>query len=124
MHRLLPGRRGYTRALAMWLVLVIPVTLDSLITYLLAEDPYMFWLISQAALLPLLTVTGIAMDMETFRGERLYWRSRPKLLLSVYQWRSASVQIAFTLAQVVAVVGLWQQLKGGGGSAPSAPSPP
>lgn len=124
MHRLLPGRRGYTRALAMWLVLVIPVALDSLITYLLAEDPYMFWLISQAALLPLLTVTGIAMDMETFRGERLYWRSRPKLLLSVYQWRSASVQIAFTLAQLVAVVGLWQQLKGGGGSAPSAPSPP
>ncbi|MBY8876077.1 DUF6185 family protein [Actinacidiphila acidipaludis] len=122
MHRALPGRRGYTRALAMWLALLLPVVADSCITYVLAEDPDRSWLLSVAALLPILTVTGMAMDRETFKRDRPYWRSTPGLLLSVYQLRSTSVQAAFALAQVAAVVGLWQQLKGGG-SPPTPPSP-
>ncbi|MFI1092254.1 DUF6185 family protein [Streptomyces sp. NPDC020917] len=123
MHRVLPGRRGYTRALAMWLVLLLPVAADSWITYVLRTDPDRSWLLSVAALLPILTLTGMAMDRETFKRDRPYWRSTSGLLLSVYQPRSTSVQAAFALAQIAAVVGLWQQLRGGG-SAPAPPSPP
>ena len=59
-----------------------------------------------------LTLTGVAMDIDTFRGEKRYWPTKASLLLSVYQWRTASVQMAFLGGQLVALVTIWQQMKG------------
>ncbi|MFJ9809913.1 DUF6185 family protein [Streptomyces sp. NPDC101158] len=44
------------------------------------------------------------------RRERRYWPTRAGLLLSLYQMGSASAQIALFVAQLVALVTIWQQL--------------
>jgi hypothetical protein len=61
-------------------------------------------------MLTILTVTSIWMDTETFRGERQFWPSRFALLLSIYQLRGFSGQLAWILAQVAAAVGIWSEL--------------
>lgn len=55
-------------------------------------------------MLLVLTVTGIALDLDTFAGERRYWQSRPGLLLSVYQMRYYSLRVVYVIAQVHAVI--------------------
>ena len=53
-------------------------------------------------------LSGIALDLDTFSGERRYWQSRLGLLLSVYQMRYYSLQVAYLIAQVIAVISIWQ----------------
>ncbi|MEU1409729.1 DUF6185 family protein [Streptomyces sp. NPDC005728] len=64
-------------------------------------------------LLIILTLTSMWMDMATFSEERLFWPTRYGLLLSIYQVRGVSAQVAYLLTQVTAAVLLWRQLSGG-----------
>ncbi|MEU9186943.1 DUF6185 family protein [Streptomyces sp. NPDC048484] len=46
--------------------------------------------------------------MGTGRGERRYRQSRLGLLLSVYQMRYYSLQVAYLVAQIIAMITIWQ----------------
>lgn len=107
LWRQLPGRRGPVKALPLAVAYAVPVGLFAVGNHLLGEEQDILALAAAAVLL-VLTLTALAMDLDTFRAERAFWPSRAQLLLSVYQMRFFSLQIAWILAQLVAVVTLWQ----------------
>jgi len=111
LWRILPGRRGPAKALGVFLVYAAPVAAYWTIARATGQS-LGTWALDLALTLLVLTVTGVAMDIDTFRQEGIYWPTKASLLLSIYQLRTASVQLAFFVAQVVALVGVWQQLKG------------
>ncbi|MEU3103926.1 DUF6185 family protein [Streptomyces griseoflavus] len=107
LWRRLPGRHGPVKTLPLAVAYAVPVGLFAVGNRLLGEEQDVLALAAAAVLL-VLTLTALAMDLDTFRGERAFWPSRTQLLLSVYQMRFFSLQIAWILAQLVAVVTLWQ----------------
>ncbi|MFF3329702.1 DUF6185 family protein [Streptomyces sp. NPDC002888] len=111
LWRVLPGRRGPAKGLGLSLVYATPVAAHWLISRAVGQS-IGTWGLHVALTVLVLTSTGVAMDIDTFRREAHYWPTKAGLLLSVYQLRTASVQLAFFVAQVVALVGVWQQLKG------------
>lgn len=111
LWRLLPGRRGPTKALGLSLVYATPAAGHWIVTQVLGQF-FGNWALDAALTLLVLTLTGVAMDIDTFRQEGHYWPTKAALLLSVYQLRTASVQVAFFVAQLVALVSIWQQMKG------------
>ncbi|MGY0021239.1 DUF6185 family protein [Streptomyces sp. YJ-C3] len=114
----LPGRHGPMKAFVLTLAYAVPAGLFSLGNWALGEEQAGLALALTAMLL-ILTVTSILMDLETFRDERHYWRSRFALLLSVYQMRFVSIQLAWLLAQAAAIATIWQFFAETGGSPPS-----
>ncbi|MBM9617633.1 DUF6185 family protein [Streptomyces zhihengii] len=114
LWRLLPGRRGPARALWFTLAYALPTVLDAGGRTLMDEGlGDMAFDVSLTLLI--LTLTALAMDVETFRSERRYWPSRLSLLLSVYQLRYLALQAAYLIAQVVAAITIWQFVTDGGG---------
>ncbi|MFF2190123.1 DUF6185 family protein [Streptomyces sp. NPDC058155] len=111
LWRVLPGRRGPSKALGLSVVYAVPVGLYWILSRAV-QEPFGTWALDVALTLLVLTTTGVAMDIDTFRQEDHYWPTKAALLLSIYQLRTASVQLAFFVAQMVALVGVWQQLKG------------
>ncbi|MER6112574.1 DUF6185 family protein [Streptomyces hirsutus] len=112
LWRILPGRRGPARALGLSLVYAVPLLVHWIGTELVGQ-PFGTWGLDVSLTLLVLTLTGVAMDIDTFKQrEGHYWPTKAGLLLSVYQWRTASVQAAFLVGQIVALVTIWQQLKG------------
>ncbi|MGW5609532.1 DUF6185 family protein [Streptomyces sp. NPDC003753] len=112
LWRLLPGRRAPVRALGLTAAYAIPFCVGALLSRITDTDlGYTF--LTVLLMLTVLTLTSIWMDTETFSEERQLWPTRFGLLLSIYQLRGLSAQIAYILAQVSAAVGLWLQLAGG-----------
>ncbi|MBV1936755.1 hypothetical protein KUF83_09295 [Streptomyces sp. BV286] len=107
LWRVLPGRRGAVKALPVTLAFALPAGLDALLAWFTHEGVGNLAL-HISAMLFVLTVTGIALDLDTFRGERRYWQSRLGLLLSVYQMRYYSLQVAYLVAQIIAMITIWQ----------------
>ncbi|MFE2015196.1 DUF6185 family protein [Streptomyces sp. NPDC059491] len=107
LWRLLPGQRGAAKALPLTLAFAVPIAADVLVLQFTDESTAGLAL-AVSAMLFVLTVTGIAVDFDTFRGERRYWQSRLGLLLSVYQMRYYSLQLAYLVAQLVAMISIWQ----------------
>ncbi|NBE55313.1 hypothetical protein GUY60_28575 [Streptomyces sp. YC537] len=119
LWRHLPGRRGPAKALPVALAVAFPVGLDSLV-FRFTDESTANLALAVSAMLFVLTVTGIAADFDTFRGERRYWQSRLGLLLSIYQMRYYSLQVAYLIAQVIAMITIWEFF-----AAPDvAPEPP
>lgn len=111
LWRLLPGRRSPVRALSLTAAYAFPVCLGALIAQITdTELGYVF--LHVALMLLVLTLTSIWMDMATFSDERKLWPSRVGLLLSVYQLRGLSAQVAYLGAQLVIVIGVWHSLAG------------
>ncbi|WP_241253623.1 DUF6185 family protein [Streptomyces sp. W1SF4] len=112
LWRLLPGRRSPVRALSLTAAYAIPICVGALIAQITdTELGYVF--LHVALMLLVLTLTSIWMDMATFSEERKFWPSSVGLLLSVYQMRGLSTQIAYLAAQLAVVVGVWRSLAGG-----------
>lgn len=111
LWRVLPGRRGPARAFWLSLVYAAPVLVHWIGTRVV-DQSFTTWALNLGLTLFVLTLTGVAMDIDTFRREGHYWPNKAGLLLSVYQWRTASLQVAFLVGQIVALVTIWQQLKG------------
>ncbi|MFF2573930.1 DUF6185 family protein [Streptomyces sp. NPDC058084] len=109
LWRVLPGRRGPGRGCGVGLVYALPLLVDQL-GNTLARQSGNNEVLDAAFTILILTVTGMILDIDTFRRERRYWPTRAGLLLSLYQMRSASAQIALFVAQLVALVTIWQQL--------------
>lgn len=107
LWRVLPGRRGAVKALPVAFAFALSVALDALLGWFTQEGAANLALYA-ATMLLVLTVTGIALDLDTFRSERRYWQSRLGLLLSVYQMRYYSLQVAYLVAQVIAVISIWK----------------
>lgn len=107
LWRELPGRRGPAKAVPVALAFALPVAFDALAGWLTDEGAANMAL-HASVMLFVLTVTGIALDLETFQGERRYWQSRLGLLLSVYQMRYYSLQVAYLIAQVLAMIAIWE----------------
>lgn len=111
----LPGRRGPTRAFWVALAYALPAGLFASGNWALGEEQTGL-AFAVAAMLLVLTLTGILMDLETFREEHRYWHGRIARLYSVYQMRFFSVQVAWLLAQAAAIATIWQFLAETGGS--------
>lgn len=107
LWRRLPGRHGPMKALLLAVAYAVPVGLFAVGNQLLGEEQGVLAFAS-ASILLVLTLTAVAVDLHTFRTERAFRPSRIQLLFSVYQIRFLSPQIAWVLAQLVAVVTLWQ----------------
>lgn len=107
LWRVLPGRRGAVKALPVALAFALPIGLDGLGGWF-TQEGFANLALYTATMLLVLTITGIALDLDTFSGERRYWQSRLGLLLSVYQMRYYSLQVAYVIAQVIAVISIWQ----------------
>jgi hypothetical protein len=107
LWRVLPGRRGAVKAIPVALAFAVPVALDALFGWFTQEGAANLAL-HAATMLLVLTVTGIALDLDTFRDERRYWQSRLGLLLSIYQMRYYSLQFAYLIGQLIAVITIWQ----------------
>ncbi|MEU4684079.1 DUF6185 family protein [Streptomyces xinghaiensis] len=120
LWRVLPGRRGAARALPVAGAFALPIALDALVLWAMDESQDNLALYA-AMMLLVLTCTGIAMDLETFRGEGRYWQSRIGLLLSVYQMRYLSLQIAYILVQVAGLIAVWEFFADTGGPPPGGP---
>ncbi|MEV5144018.1 DUF6185 family protein [Streptomyces sp. NPDC052727] len=107
LWRVLPGRRGAVKAIPVTAAFAVPAGLDALVGWFLHESTSNTAL-QLSMMLFVLTVTGIMLDFDTFGGERRYWQSRMGLLLSVYQMRYYSLQVAYVIAQVIAMITIWQ----------------
>ncbi|MEV3898342.1 DUF6185 family protein [Streptomyces anulatus] len=123
LWRVLPGRRGPVRALPVTGAIALPVAAHALGKWALGEEQDNLALYVVAVLL-VLTITGIFMDLQTFSSERRYWQSRLGLLLSIYQMRYFSLQMAYLLAQVIAAVTVWQLFTDTGSAPPPGPAEP
>ncbi|MFI9249486.1 DUF6185 family protein [Streptomyces sp. NPDC053069] len=110
LWRLLPGRRSQARAWVLTIAYGIPGLMAAAVIKLTDEDPGQLILYT-VLLLSVLTLTSIWMDMATFREERQYWASPFALLVSIYQLRGLSGQIAWLLVQLVAAATLYRNLK-------------
>ncbi|MDH6539740.1 DUF6185 family protein [Streptomyces sp. SPB4] len=111
LWRVLPGRRSPVRALSLTAAYAIPVCVGAVVTQITdTELGYVF--LHVALMLLVLTLTSIWMDMETFSEERRFWPSGVGLLLSVYQLRGLSAQVAYLAAQLAIVVSVWRSLAG------------
>ncbi|MFJ9033077.1 DUF6185 family protein [Streptomyces sp. NPDC102274] len=109
LWRLLPGRRGPARALSLGATYGLLIGLGTLANHATDQE------LGNAAMsiclmLLVLTLTSLAMDADTFRRERRFWSSRIGLLVSIYQMRGFSVQIAYLTAQAVGVLTIWKFL--------------
>ncbi|MGW6792370.1 DUF6185 family protein [Streptomyces chartreusis] len=111
LWHVLPGQRGPARASWLALAYAAPVLVQWTGNWVV-DQPFGNWPLELSLTLLVLTLTGVAMDIDTFRGEKHYWPTSASMLMSVYQWRTASVQMAFLIGQLVALVTIWQQLKG------------
>lgn len=107
LWRALPGRRGAVKALPVAGAFALPVGLDALVRWFTRESSANMAL-HIAMMLFVLTITAIALDFETFGSERRYWQSRLGLLLSVYQMRYYSLQVAYLIGQMIAIITIWQ----------------
>lgn len=107
LWRVLPGRRGAVKALPVTAAFTLPVGLDALAGWFTREGTANVALHVSMMLL-VLTVTAIALDLDTVRGEGRFWQSRLGLLLSVYQMRYYSLQVAYLIGQVIAMLTIWQ----------------
>nr|WP_237505126.1 DUF6185 family protein [Streptomyces sp. SID8378] len=114
LWRQLPGRRGPVRILPLAGAYALPIGVDAFGNWLTYEEQTNLALYAVSMLL-VLTITSIVFDLRVFRSERRYWQSRLGLLLSVYQMRYFSLQIAYLLAQLVTLFTLWQFFTDGGG---------
>ncbi|ANP49284.1 hypothetical protein J2Z21_002090 [Streptomyces griseochromogenes] len=115
LWRLLPGRRGTVRAWSVTVAYALPAGLVFLFIRLtdfirLSNSGSMYLLLFSLLMLTILTLTGIWMDTATFSEEREFWPSRFTLLLSLYQVRGFSGQIALLLTQVTAVAAIYRDL--------------
>ncbi|MBW5421608.1 hypothetical protein GKQ77_08510 [Streptomyces sp. BG9H] len=117
LWRSLPGRRGPVKALAVAAAFALPAVPEALGNFAVDQGHGDLVLIV-VTMLPVLTLTGIALDLEIFQGERRFWQSRVGLLLSIYQMRYFSLQLAYLVAQAVALVTLWQFFADTGGGPP------
>ncbi|MGV9882157.1 DUF6185 family protein [Streptomyces sp. NPDC003006] len=117
LWRRLPGRRGPVKALPVAVAFALPAGVDALGNFALDQGYEDIGLLVLTMLL-VLTLTGIALDLDIFQGERRFWQSRFGLLLSVYQMRYFSLQLAYLVAQAVALVTLWQFFADTGGGPP------
>lgn len=117
LWRRLPGRRGPVKALAVTAAFALPVGADALGNWFMDLGYGDSGLVVVTMLL-VLTLTGIALDLDIFQGERRFWQSRFGLLLSIYQMRYFSLQLAYLVAQAVAAVTLWQFFADTGGGPP------
>ncbi|WP_330337960.1 DUF6185 family protein [Streptomyces sp. NBC_00557] len=109
LWRLLPGRRSQVRAWILTAAYSVPVLLATLLRRITDTDPGQLTLYS-VLLLSVLTLTSLWMDMATFRAERQYWPSPLALLVSIYQLRGLSGQIAWLLVQLGAAITIWYHL--------------
>lgn len=107
LWRVLPGRRGAVKALPVAVAFAAPVGLDVLVRWFTRESAANVPL-HIAMMLFVLTITAIALDFDTFGSERRYWQSRLGLLLSVYQMRYYSLQVAYLVGQIIAIITIWQ----------------
>ncbi|MFE6286159.1 DUF6185 family protein [Streptomyces sp. NPDC057877] len=107
LWRVLPGRRGASKAIPVALAFAAPAALDGLVGWFTREGATNLAL-QISTMLFVLTVTAVALDLDTFRGERRYWQSRLGLLLSVYQMRYYSLQVAYLVGQIIAIITIWQ----------------
>ncbi|WP_342342254.1 DUF6185 family protein [Streptomyces agglomeratus] len=112
LWRILPGRQGPTKALFVTLAIAAPVLVHLGLVAMTGQARGVADL-GCALLLLVLTITGIRIDVVSFTHERPYWRSPIDLLLSVYQMRHVSVQVAYLLAQVAVVLAIWSQVTSG-----------
>ncbi|MEU3354454.1 DUF6185 family protein [Streptomyces sp. NPDC037389] len=103
LWRLLPGRRGPARALSLTLAYTLLIGLGVLGS-LIADQDFGNVAVAVSLMLLVLTLTSLAMDADTFRSERRFWPNRVGLLLSIYQIRGFSAQVAYVLMQLVAVL--------------------
>ncbi|MBO1413556.1 DUF6185 family protein [Streptomyces sp. FH025] len=99
LWRMLPGRRGPTRASSLVFTYALGIGL-SVLASRLTDQALGSVALATCLMLLVLTLTGIAMDVDTFRSERRFWPSRTEQLFSIYQLRGFSVHIAYVLAQV------------------------
>ncbi|WAU82616.1 DUF6185 family protein [Streptomyces sp. Qhu-G9] len=107
LWRVLPGRRGASKAIPVAVAFAAPAALDGVIGWFTNEGATNLAL-QISTMLFVLTVTSIALDLDTFRGERRYWQSRFGLLLSIYQMRYYSLQVAYLIGQIIAIITIWQ----------------
>ncbi|MEV8535686.1 DUF6185 family protein [Streptomyces sp. NPDC051211] len=109
LWRVLPGRRGPVRALSLTLAYALPVGVGVLLSRIADSEPG-YALLNVLLMLTVLTMTSLWMDMATFSRERQFWPTRFGLLLSIYQMRGISAQIAYVLVQLVAAAAIWHEL--------------
>ncbi|MFF4159271.1 DUF6185 family protein [Streptomyces sp. NPDC001678] len=114
LWRLLPGRRGPARALSLALAYTLLIGLGVL-GNLITDQDFGNVAVAVSLMLLVLTLTSLAMDADTFRSERRFWPNRVGLLLSIYQIRGFSAQVAYILMQVVAVLTILKFFVEGGG---------
>ncbi|MFF9015683.1 DUF6185 family protein [Streptomyces sp. NPDC014870] len=107
LWRMLPGRRGAAKAVPVALAFALPIGID-VVGFWFTRESADGMALYVLVMLFVLTVTGIALDLDTFQGERRYWQSRLGLLLSVYQMRYYSLQMAYLIAQLVAMLTIWE----------------
>ncbi|MGY0059284.1 DUF6185 family protein [Streptomyces sp. LZ34] len=112
LWRMLPGRRGPGRALSLTIAYAIPIGVGGVVNRI-TDTELGNAILSASLMLIVLTLTSISMDTATFSGERQLWPNRFSLLLSIYQMRALSVQIAWLVGQLGAAVGIWKAFAGG-----------
>jgi hypothetical protein len=109
LWRVLPGSRGPVRAVAVAVGYAAPIGVAALFVNV-ADTNAGYALLHVLLMLSVLTLTSIWMDMATFSGERKFWPTRLGLLLSIYQLRGISTQIAYLLTQAGLAASIWFQL--------------
>ncbi|WP_327133142.1 DUF6185 family protein [Streptomyces sp. NBC_01343] len=120
LWRDLPGRHGPMKALSVAAAFAVPVGVHEIIAQMTGQG-LQNTVSAIAAFASVMTLSGLIMDVQTFKSERRYRSSNASLLVNIYQMRMASV--ALLLAQLVALAAIWKGFHEGGPVSPTDTPP-
>ncbi|MCZ4125054.1 DUF6185 family protein [Streptomyces sp. H39-S7] len=111
--RELPGKLGPIKALTVSLALTAGMGVNNGLCFVLDQQPPNYRWGVTVLLIAELMLTGILLDAFALKNQRPFWGSLWNPLFSVYRLGAAQTGLAFVVAQIAALVGLWLQVRGG-----------
>jgi uncharacterized protein DUF6185 len=109
----LPGRRGYVKVWPLVGAYAAGAAAYRAVSALTGQSVRDTDVVRGLVLLLVLTAIAVAMDARTMQAARAPWSSRVGALVALYRLDTAGSRAAFAIAQIAAVIGLWQQLRQG-----------
>lgn len=120
----LPGRRGYIKVWPLVGAYAAGALGNRAVSALTNQPVRDTDIVRGLVLLLVLTAIAVAMDARTMQAGRAPWGSRIGPLAALYRLDTAGSRAAFAIAQIAALLGLWQQVRQGIGALTLPTTPP
>lgn len=118
----LPGRRGVIKALPIGFFFVASSIVRYVVPVAVGNLATSFYIVETIVFTAALLAVAMMMDYKCLQGPGKLWLRRRRPFLAAYGMQNAAGKAAFILAQIGALIAVYNFIKNGG-EAPSAPRP-